>query len=362
MMKRLTLILVFLTAAGLFWPKTALAENQGGGGTVVLPAGQVVNNDYFAAGGMVTLSGVVNGDAFLAGGTVSVDGTVNGDLLVMAGTVNISGKVSNNIRAIGGQVNITGETGRNASAIGGTISLSPSAKVAGNVSLVANQVTLAGSIGGNANIADSQLTLASQAKIGGNLTYLSQSSARIQSGATVSGTTTHNFPPATPVPATEALAAIGLLTLFTDFISALIIGMILIIFAPVYTQRVNNVISRAPWETLGIGLLIFIVVPIIIFFLTVFIITLPLALVLLGFYLINLYLTKIFVFLLIGQLILGKRAGGWALTLGLVIFELISLVPVLGGIVMFLTVIFGLGAIFLGSRDLYLEERGKKLV
>ncbi len=365
MRKQLFVIALAIFVGGIFFllPPTALAQGSGGmGGTVTLSKNETVNNDYFAAGGTVTLSGTVNGDAFLTGGSITVDGIVNGDLLVAGGTVSVSGRVTDNIRLIGGQVSVSGDTGRNASIIAGTANIGPSARVTGNLAVLASETTVGGEVGGNANIADNQLTLGSKAKIGGSLTYLSQSDAQIQSGASVAGATTHNFPPGTPVPVTRFLATLGLLIVFGDFLSALIIGMVLIGYAPVYTQRINDTISRSPGRSLGFGILILIVVPIIVLILLSLVITIPLALILLAFYLINLYVTKIFVFLLIGQLILGKRAGGWALTLGLVIYEILTIIPFLAGLVMFLTTVFGLGAIFLGSRNLYLEERAKKMV
>ncbi|GIW54634.1 MAG: hypothetical protein KatS3mg082_1038 [Nitrospiraceae bacterium] len=45
---------------------------------VVLPAGAVVDHDYFAVGTIVEISGTVNGDVYAVGRQILVDGTVNG--------------------------------------------------------------------------------------------------------------------------------------------------------------------------------------------------------------------------------------------------------------------------------------------
>ena len=50
-----------------------------------VPAGEVINRDYFAYGESVEISGTVNGDVYAVGGQVLVDGTINGDLLAAAG-------------------------------------------------------------------------------------------------------------------------------------------------------------------------------------------------------------------------------------------------------------------------------------
>src|SRR5262245_39250872 len=73
---------------------------------VIVPAGQVINRDYFAFGEIVEISGTVNGDVYAAGAHVAVDGTVNGDLLAAGGTVAISGTVARDARVAGGQVTI----------------------------------------------------------------------------------------------------------------------------------------------------------------------------------------------------------------------------------------------------------------
>jgi hypothetical protein len=47
--------------------------------SVSLPAGQVIDHDYFAAGPLVQISGTINGDLYAAGGQVLIDGRVDGD-------------------------------------------------------------------------------------------------------------------------------------------------------------------------------------------------------------------------------------------------------------------------------------------
>ena len=49
---------------------------------VVVEKDEMIDDDYFAYGETVTISGTINGDAYLAGGSVLVDGVVNGDLFV----------------------------------------------------------------------------------------------------------------------------------------------------------------------------------------------------------------------------------------------------------------------------------------
>jgi hypothetical protein len=48
---------------------------------------------------------------------------------------------------------------------------------------------------------------------------------------------------------------------------------------------------------------------------------------------------------------------GWALVLGLVVYDLLALIPVLGWLVMLLVVLSGLGAELIARRDLYVTAR-----
>ena len=50
MFKRLTLFLVLLTVLLIITPAHVLAQNFHSGESIVLPAGEVVNKDYFASG------------------------------------------------------------------------------------------------------------------------------------------------------------------------------------------------------------------------------------------------------------------------------------------------------------------------
>src|SRR3990170_1191544 len=137
-MKRFFVILAsFLFVLALTFPVLAQdksKENFRQGELVTLPAGETVNRDFFAFGERVEISGTVNGDVYAGGGIVIVDGKVNGDLLAGGGTLTISGSVSQDARVGGGQITITGKVGRNLTIGGGNVELTdPAAKVGGEV-------------------------------------------------------------------------------------------------------------------------------------------------------------------------------------------------------------------------------------
>lgn len=381
-MKKLLLIILFLIPSIFLVSPSFAQEGNNGPNTVVLPQNEVVNNDYFASGGTVILSGTVNGDAYLAGSNIVVEGTVNGDLLAVGGTVEIRGTVASDARVIGGQVNVSGNSsiGRNFSVVGGQVNLSDGAVLGGNVTVASGnfsvfapvtgninassgQITLGNTIGGEVNANVGRLVLTPSVNIAGNLNYTSTTPAEIQPGATVRGQITQNQPSGAPEPqkVLGIFVVSKLLIQLFSFLGALIVGLLLLRFLPGITLKIAEAVYERPWLSLGLGLLTLIVFPIIFIILLVTVIGIPLALILLVIFLVALYLTKIFVSITIGKIIFGwfnqKVSVYWALIAGLIIYYLVTLIPVVGGIIALLVATAGLGAVLL-SRE-YLFRRSK---
>ncbi len=389
-MKKIFIVFASLLILPLLFTSVVFAQNSNKQPkTVVLGKDEIVNKDYFAAGDSVTLSGTVNGDAYLAGGNVIVEGTINGDLLVAGGMVEIRGKVSDDVRVAGGQIVISAKIGKNLTVAGGTVNLTDSAKINGSLAagtgkisvfspvgkdlnIGGGQVILGNTIGGDVRAGVGQLTLTPNAKVSGDLTYWSDAQAQIQSGAQVLGQTTHNLPPAKTSKEVRPARILGIFTgaslalKVASFLWALVIGLLLLKFFPVYTHRTVGVMIKKPWACLGLGLSVLILTPIIFLILLITVLGIPIALILLVTFLIIVYLVKIFVSILVGQKILrnfGAKAGSnWALLLGLVIYGIVTLIPIIGPVVSLLVVIFGLGAVFLEERDFYRQLRSKNLV
>jgi len=389
-MKKIVIFFASLLILPLFFVSVVSAQNNDKKPkNVVLAKDEVVNKDYFAAGDSVTLSGTVNGDAYLAGGNVIVEGTINGDLLVAGGMVEIRGKITDNVRAVGGQIVISAQVGKNLTVAGGTVNLTDSAKIGGSLvagtgtlsvfspvgkdlNIGVGQVTLGNTIGGGVRAGVGQLTLTPNAKVSGDLIYWSDAQAQIQSGAQVLGQTTHNLPPAKALKEAKPARILGIFTgaslalKIASFLWALIIGLLLLKFFPVYSRRTIEVMIKKPWASLGMGLLILILTPIIFLILLITVLGIPIAFVLLVTFLIIAYLAKIFVSIFIGQKVLryfgSKTGSNWALLLGLVVYGIVTLIPILGPVVSLLVVIFGLGAVFLEEKDFYHQLRSKNLV
>ena len=357
------------------------------GGTRSVSRAEVIAGDYFAAGSLVTISGTVNGDVYAFAGQVVIDGRVEGDVIVAAGRVSIAGRVSQDVRIAGGQVTVSGEVGRNVTVAGGSIELVRGAGLRGGLvaaggtvhvaapvdrgaRVAAGTLIVSSRIGENVDAAVGTLTLASNAEIQGNVRYMSRQEASVDRGAQIRGRLSRAAPPDLPGPRPWRLIAFltgGTLVLIAvSFVSTLVLGLLSIRFLPRYHGSAVAILREKPWTALGVGFLAAVVTPVACLLLLATIVGAPLGLIVAVSYLILLYWGRIFVASRIGEAICGRfRAApgpGWTFLVGLVAYYLLVLIPLIGGLVVGLVVLFGLGAELIGRKQLYLRARQQDLL
>lgn len=354
----------------------------------VLQRDETVNEDYFATGDKVTVSGTVNGDAYVAGGEVLVDGTINGDLIVAGGNVTIRGTVTQDVRAAGGNILISSQIEGNTIVMGGSVSITDSATlsgslvagtgtlqvfapVGGGMTIGAGTVQIGNSVGGNISAGTGELSFSPDASVSGNLTYWSENEADIAQGASVSGTVTQHTAPQGSTEAAQRAAegffsAISLAFTLSSFLSALILGLLFTKFAPRFLDKTSDTILEAPAKSALIGFITLIAIPVAAFFLFITLLLIPLSFVVMGMYFIAIYFSKIFVAYAIGkkasELLNGTWARGAVFLVGLVLFYLLSALPIIGWIVSFAALLFGLGALLSNKGAYYNTLRDKKLL
>ncbi len=190
-------------------------------------------------------------------------------------------------------------------------------------------------------------------------------------GATVSGTITQKQPPASSNPPPQATASvIGAITGITIFfkiiglLSSLVVGFLLLRFVPIYSQRITTTILEKSLVSVGIGILAVIVWPVAIIALLVTIIGIPLALIALFTLLVFVILAHIVVAAAVGQKVLQwlniTSSSYLAFVVGLLLIAILSLLPVLGGIVNFFVYVTGIGALLIEKKALYIRLRQAK--
>jgi len=369
------LILVMLMGLG---PVPAFADQDEGPsplvGRALLREGQVFNGDYVAFGPLVEISGIVNGDLYAAGGEVRVTGVVNGDAIVAGGRVVLSGTVAQDARVAGGHVTISGRIGRNATIGAGELELTDQAQVQDNLVAGGGYVELAGRVGHDARIGAWRLVVAgdiardlvvaaesvrvtSKASVGGRLRYWSEAAPSIDEQAKIHGPITRR-----PLPegwslerARQGLIGMRLLAAFVSFFSTLILGLLLLRWFPRFAGQVTAAIRERPGPSLGWGLAASIITPIVAASFVITLLVLPAGVMLFALYGVTLYLARIFAVTRAGQFLLRRPAGSPAsaqpFVVGLVVYSLLALIPLIGGLVTVIAVMTGMGGLLIAGRE-----------
>jgi len=201
---------VVLTAAVLMamLPRHALAAEVRTDEAVTVAENEVIDDDLYAFGNIITILGTVNGDVITAGQTVTIAGKVGGSVFAAGGDVNVSGIVRGSIRAAGGNITVSGMTGRDLMVAGGNVTVTDSARVqfdvyaaggvldiggeAGrDVMLAGGDMAVRGAVGRDLQADGENLRLGESARVGGNLSFDGPQPPVVPSTALVRGQTQH---------------------------------------------------------------------------------------------------------------------------------------------------------------------------
>ncbi|MDH5018877.1 bactofilin family protein [Halobacterium rubrum] len=314
------------------------------GGTVVVEEGETVSDDLQAVGG-----------------TVVVRGTVDGNLEAFAGSVVLAegGTVTGTVQGAAGSVTIAGSVGEDVEIAGGSIDVAETATIAGDVDTGAGSFTLDGRVDGTVRVGAGSILLGSTASVGGDFLYdgdLSQSG-----GATVDGELRQDD----SIASGGGFQSSGMQVaswLFTAYGVAvtLVFGVIVLALLPGVAAATVSDTREQPARTAGIGFLALFAGPALFAALLLTIVGIPLAF---------LWLLVYGLLVLVG-FVLGEYAvGAWLLSLAdyenrwvallvgvLAVFAL-GEVPILGGLVEFVVLLLGLGAL---AAVLWRRIRGRR--
>lgn len=381
-MKKLLSVLLLITLVVLVFPFKAFAQDNAAKNFTLSKGKIVTHNPYFAYGENVTVSGTVNGDTYVAGGKVLIDGNVNGDLLVAGGDVEISGNVKEDIRVIGGQVTIKGRVGKNLSALGGNIKIAETATVVGsfvaaggqieilgqvndNVDLAGGNITLNNKIAKDFDVAAGQITLGEKANILGKFEYWSNEKPIMAQSTIIKGQTIEHAMPVNinaekgnldKVKAAAAKA--GMVGHIIGSLSLLLVGFLLIKLSRKFVVKTAEIVKNSFWKSMGIGFLIVFLTPIAFVVLLATIIGAPIGLITIVLYFVMLYIAKIFAIFALGTKILPSKSPYLGYLIAIVLYAIITMVPIIGGLTSFVALLVGIGA-FVTSKKESLTEYNK---
>jgi cytoskeletal protein CcmA (bactofilin family) len=275
------------------------AQEQRTGGSITIGDDETHEGDLEATAGTVLIAGSVDGDLTATGGSVTVTGDVTGDVTATGGSVIIEGTVDGDLTATGGDVHV-----REAATVGGV------------VEATGGTIAIEGTIDGDTRLDGESVTVGPTATIGGDLTY-SADETTISDDAEITGDVTETdrntgMAPFSNVslPDIPEIAVTPLVNLYL-FLANFLLGTILLMGAPRFSDQVSEQGVNRPLVSGGVGVAALVGMPVIFGALILSIVGIPLAF----------FASYSFIFLLWVGLVYGAFAIG---TKGLSVFEYTS--------------------------------------
>jgi hypothetical protein len=204
---------------------------------------------------------------------------------------------------------------------------------------------ISGTVNGDVVVINGDVTVRSSAEIGGDL--VTRGTPQVEEGATIRGSrsnvvTKFDF---------EMAGFAGRFAWWLGYtVSVLILGLLLLAFAPYLDEAVVETIRGRLGSSIGWGVALFFLLPIAAVILLVTVVGIPLGLFLL-FALALIYTIGYTVATHgVGRLVMRSSSRYVAFLIGLVILRALALIPVLGGLLWLLASVWGLGLLAVAIR------------
>lgn len=369
-----------------------------------------IKGDLIVVGELIVIKGTVEGDLIAAGNTIVIEGTVTDDARIAGAALQLGDEA-----LVGGDLITAGaslEAKRGSTVQGDALFGGAQALLAGSIEkdllVGTGALELRGEVGGDvtAEVGEAQdagpapstyisdtkvaipnvapgLTLDEEAKIKGSFTYTQTVDANIPAGV-VDGKITRNEPVvdadveiAPPTPAERA--ANWTFDMLRGIVTLAIFGLMLVWLAPAFLKGLSNKLQTQPLPSFGWGVVAYAA-----FFFTLLLIVIVMIVggilfgvlslgsvtgtiiwvgilaifaLIVGFVLFTGFGSQILVAWLGGKWILGRFNPAlaehkvWPLLLGVVLVGVLVNLPIVGWLIGFLIMFFGLGALWLWGRE-----------
>ncbi|MFV1998840.1 MAG: polymer-forming cytoskeletal protein [Acidimicrobiia bacterium] len=281
------------------------------GSVVVEPTGRI-DGSLRGAAVNVTVRGEIGGDLFVSGASIVVEdiGSVTRDAMLFGGTARIEGSVGRDVR-------------------GRTLRL-----------------VVDGSIGGDLDVATQKLEFGPSAEIDKDVLYRSPVEADLDSEAVIGGTITR-----LPTQSNFVYGIMLALANVVGFFGFLVAGLVVLWALRRTSSRAVGAVLTRPISSLLVGVLTVVVFPVVVTVLAITLVGLPLAaigvLIGAGLFVVG----PVPAVTALGNRVLIRRGGLFgAFVMGAVLWRLgIWVVPVVGGLIYLLALVWGTGAWVLGA-------------
>ena len=325
----------------------------------------VVDEDVYVTSVSSTIEGVVDGDLVIFTGDLTITGEVTGSVTVFSsGSVVVSptGSIDGSLNGVAvnatvagdvaGDVFITapsivvsstGTIGRDAMLLGGT------ARIEGSVGRDVRGRTLRlvvdGTVGGDIDVATQKLEFGPDAVVGGDVLYRSPIEASGATSATIDGTLTR-----LPAQSNFVYGIILWLANIVGFLGFVVAGIVVLWAVRGTSARATGSVLVHPFKSLAVGIATAIALPLVIVALSMTLVGIPLAAILVLIGIALFIIGPLPAVTALGHRVLLGRGGLFgAFVAGAALWRFgIWIIPVVGGLLYVLAMVWGIGGWVLG--------------
>ena len=353
-----------IAALSILMPAAGLAQEPGGSGSTPVPP----RDNYYAAGETVDVPTIVSGDVVAAGRTVTLSNIVQGDVLVAGWHVSLTGAANDDVRMAGRRVEIAAPVAGDLTAAGAEVTVTPATHVLGRAWLTGGVLDVKGTFDRELRIAGGTVRLGGEfrqpvhviaeqvdvlpdARMLAAFTYESPRPMTMADGAVISGPTTYRAISERDARDAHAFRVVSSLFFATHLMLA---GLLFLWLMPGAAATLVGTMRSAPARSGLVGLLLVAGLPMAALLLIVTVIGLPVGLTLGALYAVALLIAVLTTALRIGEWeatyfrwadIGSLRQRRLALVAGVLTLAALRMIPGFGTMVVFISVVFGLGAI-----------------
>lgn len=328
--------------------------------------GEVSTNENWMVAQSVDIAGLCTDDLYALALQISLSGRFEEDLwLLCRDTLSFSGRAENQMRFAATTAELSGHHNRSCIGLGYSITATPESRFDTDVILIADTVLFSGQALGDVVLAGGNITAQGRVegdlylltddasvlpgtRIGGNIYYTGKRdlalSRQVELGGEVKQVSLPWFgAPRTPFAHVRAA--------LHWFLAAILSGLLLMTLFPAFTGRSVRTLRRTPARALLAGSLAILSVPLLLLLGLGSAALRPLCFLLLAYLGILFYLSRAVVALAVGGLLLrrrgvqGFRRAAETMGIGLLLLYLLSAAPIVGNVVLLLTLCFGGGAL-----------------
>jgi len=315
--------------------------------------------DYFALARTAVLSGTFREDVWAAAEEVRFSGTAEDDVrLASARILTVDGRINGNLRGVSGAGNIlvtTNAVVRGHTVLEGNQRITVKGRFEGNVRLAAPKLVVESEILGDLTVASSDVQLLPGTVVHGNLYTHTDRPLPLPEGVRVEGERISVEPGASDL--RETLEGIYWTLKLVQFISALLIGLLLIRLLPRSTGQILDTVFQRRGPAMTVGVLALTLLGTGGYFLLFTVIGTGVGLFLLTVTGLLFYLGKIVVALALGLLLLRQRESltlgrlALALILGLAVLYTLFSLAYIGTVIYLVASAWGAGAMLIALRN-----------